>query len=248
MVQKRMVAVCDILGFSKLVEENPLNQLIDNSLSFFRKALNYAINHVPITSETSEPPSLEDLKKQNRVGFAWFSDTVLFYSITNEDKDCRILIETIAWLLFATMSSPNTRIRAGISYGDIFIDEKNEIYVGQPLIEAFKLEQDQDWSGGCLTDSAKNHIPKDAIEEFNWYLIHYYVPLKSKRGKSPEKKLAVDWTRGIHFPETFILPWYTDVKYPSPEEMQTSSDIISKWRNTKAFYENVCKHCQLNKP
>ena len=39
-----MIAVCDILGFSKLIESNPLDKVVDHTLGWFRKALHHSIH------------------------------------------------------------------------------------------------------------------------------------------------------------------------------------------------------------
>ena len=242
MIQEKMVAVCDILGFSKTVERYTLQEIVNNSLSYLRKALYFSINEKP---PPPNPPSFKDLKEQNKVGIAWFSDTILLYSLSNEDEHCRQVIKTVAWLLFSTMSTPETRIRAGISYGFVHIDEKNEIYVGHPIINAFLLEKDQIWCGGCLDDQAEERIPKEVKinNTYDWYLTQYYVPLKSSQGKNPKLKFAIDWTRGLHNMKTFN--WSNTSNEPFPKEIQTRSDEISKWRNTKQFHDSVCKRCNI---
>lgn len=236
-----MVAICDILGFSTLVLEHDANTVVEKVLSFFRKALYYSIHKEAMPAEA---PSFNDLVNQERIGFAWFSDTVLFHSLKDDDEDCKAVIETVAWLLFSTIFTGFSRIRAGIAYGEMHIDAENRIYVGAPLIEAFRVEQDQEWSGACLSESAEKRIPDWVLNEggYFWYLTKYPVPLKSQRGKKPKRQLAVDWTRGIHSPQPF--PWSKHRAEPSPEELQTKSDIIQKWRNTKVFHDTVCDYCK----
>ncbi len=111
MTRNRTIAVCDILGFRSLVMNRPLPELLQGELALLRKLVGFSVKHEEVTSL---PPGLQDLRSQDRVGFAWFSDTLLIYSKDDTDISCRNVIETTAWLLFSTMLTP-TRVRAGIA-------------------------------------------------------------------------------------------------------------------------------------
>lgn len=247
MTKNYMIAVCDILGFSNLIMNFPLDKIVSNSLVFFQKALYQAMHHKDFPQN---PPTLQELKRQNRLGFAWFSDTVVFYTLKDNDEDCRTLLDTVAWLMLLTVFKPDTRIRTGISYGEAHMDEENDIYVGPALVEAYKLEKQQEWAGGALTISAEKRIPPDVIHNkgiinsiFEWYIIPYDVPLKSAQGHRSERMLAIDWTRkGIHPYNEF--PWSRKSKFPTPEDERLQPDLVRKWKNTKAFHDKVCESCR----
>lgn len=226
---KKMVAICDILGFKELVLNNDLTNVVDRSLTFFRKAFYHSVRRGDFPDDM---PTIEQIKDQNRVGFTWFSDTVLIYALGDNDDDCRKVIETVGWLAFETIFRPDTKIRAGISYGDVYIDGTKDIYLGSAIIEANKFQADQDWAGGALTDSAAARIPKYVLSEnlYDWYLTEYHVPLKTQPIKL---RLAVDWTRGIHMPLDFI-------KLDS-----LSPDVTRKMENTKRFHDSVCAFCKV---
>jgi hypothetical protein len=175
MAENRMIGVCDILGFSKLVKNNPADDVVSYPLALLRRALYFSIHQKPPPSEL---PSLDTLREQRRVGFAWFSDTMLFYTVKDTDEDCRALIETVGWLIFSTIPSPHIRIRSAIAYGEMHIDEKNSIYLGPPLIEAHELERQQDWAGGALDESAERRIPPHLPHKYpyEWQIVRYDVP------------------------------------------------------------------------
>ncbi len=152
-----LIAVCDILGFSALVERTPLDVLVDNRLSWFRKALSHSIhkNEFPSTA----PPTPE-LNKHEHLGVVWFSDTVLLYTKSDTDDAIRELLLAVGWLLFETVLDGNTKIRGGIAYGEAYIDQENSIYVGKPIVEAYNLERVQQWAGAALSLSAHDRIPE----------------------------------------------------------------------------------------
>ncbi len=239
MQDKRYIAVCDILGFKELVKNNPLDKVVNKFLNYLMKALYHSIHHKNCPKDT---PSLDGLKKNNRVGFAWFSDTMLFYGLRDTKEAHRAVIETLGCLLFETMMYKYTRIRAGIFYGEVYIDEKRDIFVGPAIIEAHQLEKIQEWSGAALSDSAASLIN----EKENW-IVSYDVPIKLPSGQLDSvMTLAVNWTNGIHHQGTLKLNWSGNREHPLLSDFLKKHDVIRKWSNTKRFHESVCKTCKSN--
>ncbi|HEY44510.1 MAG TPA: hypothetical protein G4O11_11070 [Anaerolineae bacterium] len=239
-MSKHAIAMCDILGFSDLVQEKPLDSVVQDHLGWLRKAAHHSVHKGEFPSEL---PSLRALRDQSHLGIAWFSDTILIYTLEDTDENVRALTSSLGWLLFETMLEVDTRLRCGVSYGEAFIDAENSIYVGQPLIEAHRLEQSQEWSGGALTREVVEHLPADvrAGKYRDWFLVPYSVPLKD--GKTLET-LAVNWTIGAH--RDLELPWSQTHATPPKEEWENEKrrDICEKWQNTKLFHERVCKFCR----
>lgn len=149
----------------------------------------------------------------------------------------------MAWLLFETIHG-TTRIRAGIAYGDAFIDPKNAMYVGEPIIDAYLLEQQQQWSGAALTKSAYERVPEFARKGrfADWPILPYNVPLKDNKAIST---LAVNWTYGIHNQLTFY--WSPKSEQPTSEDWTNKPSVCEKWKNTKQFHFDVCSQCRRHK-
>ena len=151
-----LIAVCDILGFSNLVENNPLEVVVDKSLGWFRKSLHHSVHKGTFPKAT---PTLKQLQSDTNVGLAWFSDTILLYTKRDTDEAVRTLLSVVGWLIFETILEGNTKVRCGVSYGPAFVDPDNSLYVGRPIVDAYRLEQRQEWAGGPLTPEAVDRIP-----------------------------------------------------------------------------------------
>lgn len=231
-----MVGVCDLLGFSNLVLNGNLAQIVEDYIGYLRRVLHHSIHQ---NGFPDDPPSLSELLKQDRVGFAWFSDTILFYGKDDSNESNRDVIETVGWLISEVMLVPQVRIRAGVSFGQMHIDSENGIFVGPALIEAYRLEKMQLWSGGALTSSAAENIsPTDP------WLIEYDVPIRGERDEpTTMRTLAINWTSILHFPNTFIFDWLQGQPEPSQEEIDNNPDVVEKWRNTRKFHRDVCSSC-----
>lgn len=237
MAETRMVAVCDVLGFSNLVLKNDLDIVLSRPVGFVRRALHWAIHKEDFPQS---PPSFAELQNQDRIGFSWFSDTVLFYSRDDTDAACINVLETAAWLLFTTMTASDgvaTRFRIGISHGEFHADEANRLFVGRSLVEAARLEANQAWAGGALSESAAVRIDADKNHEFvDYWITPYNVPVKNP-GKITSR-YAIDWTKGGHL--KFDMNWSASTAEPPSG---TCGDLVTKWRNTRQFHRDVCPTC-----
>jgi len=235
-----LIAVCDILGFSTLVEKNSLDDVVSGALGWFRKALHHSLHKRDFPSEV---PAKTAFVGNEHVGVAWFSDTVLLYTRRDDDEAVQQLILTIGWLLFETMIGGNTRIRGGISYGEAYIDEANSIFVGKPIVEAYRLEQQQQWSGAALTATGSNRIPEHirSGQYADWWVVPYDVPLKTG---ATLRTLAINWTWGFHDP-TWRLRWSKSADVPTELDWQTQPDICEKFTNTKRFHDAICRECRV---
>lgn len=239
MIKNYTVAWLDILGFTNLVEKKPLGDVVNLSLGWFKKALKHSLEK---GSWPSNEPTLNELQNHPHLGIAWFSDTILIYTLEDTDDCIRDLLSSVAILLSETMFKPETRLRCGISYGESIIDPDNSTFVGKPIIEAYKLESSQAWSGGALTESAVWRVPEAlrSGEYADWPLIPYEVP---RHCATPISTLAIDWTRVSYPHDSNHLPWSPSSAAPTEDEWKQKPKICEKWWNTKRFYDEICHIC-----
>lgn len=236
---KYLVAVCDILGFSALVQSQPLDLVVKDALGWFSSALNHSIHR---GNFPASPPPIRELDGHKHVGIAWFSDTILVYTKEDSDEAVADLLTSVAWLLFETIVEGTTKVRAGISYGDAFIDRANSLYVGEPIIEAYRLQERQQWAGAALTPAACARVPKTGSpgEHARWYVTPWNVPMKDHE---PMATLAVNWNRGIHAP-SWRLRWSVTSDLPPEPNSVEEQSLYEKYLNTKHFHEAHCHDCK----
>lgn len=230
------LAFCDILGFSDLVTKSEISDVVDQSLSLFRRMLHYSMHQVDFP-ET--PPELSVLQSHEDVGLAWFSDSIFLYSRRDDDKAVRAVLRTVEWLIWTTVSTGATLVRCGISYGPAFIDAPNSLFVGRAIVEAAKLESQQAWAGGALTRAACDRLPEKVRggAYADWPVRPYAIPL---RDGGTYNGLAVEWTWGVHHPG-FELRWSDEHEDPTAEDWLAKKDICTKFVNTRAFHDTG--HC-----
>lgn len=232
-----MIALCDILGFSDLVGSQDLEQVVDGTLDWYQRALHHAVHHEDFPSDV---PTLAELQDNELLGVAWFSDTILLWTLEDTDDAARQLVTAVGWLIFETMFSYSPSARGGISYGRAYMDPTNSRFVGRPIVNAYRLEQAQQWSGAALTPEAVERVPEAARDGhyWDWWVTPYAIPLKN----GTLDGLAVNWTTGIH-PPKYDVPWSSGSPEPTADDWEQRPSVCEKWRNTRQFHRDACRYC-----
>jgi hypothetical protein len=238
------VAFCDILGFKKFVENNSLKEVVVPWVEWIRKSLYHSIHKGRDFPKIL--PLISELLEQSKVGLYFFSDSIIIYTIEDDDESLEELISTIGWLLFETIPQKNTHLRCGIAYGEAYIDTKEQIFVGRPFIDAYLLEEDQKWSGGALTEEAEKRVPegfRDGQFPGNWPLVRYKMPLQNIKYKKPSN-IAINWTFGLHAHPSELIAWSQQSEEPTSLDWEKTPDLCEKFVNTKRFHDAVCSQCK----
>lgn len=231
---KAMVAVCDILGFSDLVRQKPLDEMIDYHITNYHNLINASI---PKASKIYQPSSQEFIDQQ-LIGVAIFSDTVLIFSLADNKRSYDQVIYAAISILAQPMLLPELRFRIGISYGDFYHDAAKNIYVGKALVEAHELERKQNWSGAALTKEAK-----DAIGD-NYYLTNYDVPIKENDEQISQTHCIINWTLANHDVITELTGWLNRSDYLVSISEKKRQRIEQILQNTERFHYEKCNQCR----
>ena len=231
---KAMVAVCDILGFSDLVRQRPLDEMINYHITNYHNLIKASI---PKASKVYQSSSQEFVDQQ-LVGVAIFSDTVLIFSLVKHKRSYDQVIYAAASILAQPILSPEYRFRIGISYGDFYHDAANNIYVGKALIEAHELERKQNWSGGALTKEAKKIVGD------NYYLTDCSVPIKGGNGQTYQTHCIINWTLAEHDVITEQTGWLNRSEYLSSFSENKRQKIKQILQNTELFHDEKCVQCR----
>ena len=236
-----LVAVCDILGFSDYVYRPniDLSLAAEMCLGFVRKIAKLVLGNKNMVSEI---PSLKKISNHPGIGIACFSDTFLIYTKQDTNENCRLLCNVLSAFVFFGLTQYHTKMRCGVAYGEVYIDEENSVFVGKPIVDAHILEKCQLWAGGAYAKSAEERIGFFAgvgIKKpfADWKIVSYKVPLKNNA--KVESNLAVNWTVSTHSPN--ITRWSSNNLNPTEKNWKTQEHICRKWENTKKFHDQVCK-------
>lgn len=180
--KKRMVVFLDVLGFKAKLQHSDQFKIAET----YQALLNIIYN------------AKENMDKNGRDLFDLyvFSDSIVLIAKDDSNKAIAELISA-TWKFMQFSIGARMPFRGGISYGDIYTNEKESIFLGNPIVQAVKMEGEQEWIGISCDEYAKERLNVITEQDSNWenivpniLMIDYDVPLKS--GKY-DKKRVVNW-------------------------------------------------------
>lgn len=170
--QNRMVAFLDVLGFKKKLETMDPNKIAET----YRLLLGL-VQHIN-----------NNLSRNGKklCNLHIYSDSVILIANGDTDSDIRDFIVAV-WKSMQVSIASKMPFRGGISYGPVFINEEEGIFLGNPIVHAVVLEGKQEWIGTICDKNAEKRI--NAIRNLeiqdkgflNILLYEYDVPIKEEK-------------------------------------------------------------------
>ena len=169
----RYVAFFDILGFSSWLESSGSLEVFTYVRGFLnlmiRASLPGSIVH-PDMSVTVENTS---------IAFINFSDSIVFYT-RDDSKECLdTMLQVAGEFMNVVITGPSRMVRGGIAHGDFYADPDSNAYVGQALVDAYRLEGAQDWLGCSIHASVAELRQFEALRrEYPNFIVPALTPLR----------------------------------------------------------------------
>jgi hypothetical protein len=208
----RFVVFLDILGFKDLV--------MRSSHAEIYKLLNYITDKKKIIEEVKDADELE--KSDIEFFSVTFSDSIVIFS-KNDSFLHFDIISSITGYFFSKLIEKSIPIKGAIAHGVISINKSSQIFFGQPIIDAYLLEEDLNYMGIVAHNSIDEYISKIASKESKLIADFNFldVPTPFKFGKLSH--LNLDWFR--HMPDSYS-DYLKDMKYS-----EFIISIIRKFKN-----------------
>jgi len=226
------VAFLDILGFGARTARVALSEARDTVVGPLLKAV--------MDAQTIVLRDLLRIPHSPRLEFHYFADSLVLYlpcvpgtvlSTPSRVLDsmvysCSLVLASGIWL--------NLPLRGAIAYGDCLVCRDPMYFIGQPFLEAHRLERSQNWAGAALCESAATHLRDDECVR----VVEWPVPLKTGH----VSMLAVNWPRQSIGP--FLREIGTDGQvWPGPTPNWDScfpvgaeESVAVKRKNTEEFF------------
>jgi hypothetical protein len=218
-----LVAMCDVLGFTNLVASATLDEIRRRYLALVAHLGPHPLFRIRTASHEREVVL-------NRVVF---SDTVLFWAPDGDAME--LLPHVVAQILGRAMDS--MPLRVGFAFGDCIIDPANELYIGQPIIDAYHTEQAQDWVGGAFHPTCwlRPGLRDRLCRGYEGSAVEYAVPVKAG---PPTGGVRLDYA--LNWP-ALVGPDFS-VEALTALEAGAAAPARAKWRNARRFYDAVLAH------
>ncbi len=130
---KRYVAFLDILGFKDYV--------LRHSIDDVYKRLQ-TLNALRPDDDDSE----YDVEIEKRIKFTIFSDSIFIFSKDDSPANLRHFLTYVKRVVRMSLRR-EIPLKGAIAYGDIVVDDDENLFCGQPIIDAYLLEEDLQYMG-----------------------------------------------------------------------------------------------------
>lgn len=196
---ERFVAFIDILGFKDLVMRSTHSKIYD-LLSEISKLRGQIDNWKDTNDGRYSNTELYTVS---------FSDSIVVFSKSGTVEDFDLFIYSVHWL-FSEAIKKSIPLKGALAYGEISLNKSNQIYFGQPIIDAYLLEEEVNYFGIVAHNSIEKFYSKHRVEsKMQSILTEFKTPLKCGQishlnllwfSTHPEnKKLLVDLVKNFQF-------------------------------------------------
>lgn len=173
--EKRFVCFLDIMGFKDMVMRN---------------------SHETIYEQLSELSKLRDSLDNYKSGTlktVSFSDSIVIFT-KDDSSECFANLTLAMKFLFSRAMRAGLPIKGAVSHGEMSVNSSRQIFFGQPLIDAYLLEEDIFYYGVVLHHTAEKLMTKIADDnETSESYFDCSTPLKS----GMIKHFNLDWMSGL---------------------------------------------------
>jgi len=228
------VACFDILGF-----ENILRYVKEQTAS----------TNLDVVARCYHENIIKDLKRsckeQKNVEIYHFclSDSFLFFS-PDDSPNSFLGMKYAAELFLLKLIGWDIPFRGSLSIGDFYADRKENIFIGQGFIDAYRYAEKQNWIGFVLTPEACKKLGerKKCLKDYK----EYAVPIKEKRIKDGIKQIVKTSENlfAFHFHRLFPPNEGIGIEQVIKQMLKKAQDRykpcdVEKYENTFKFFEET---------
>jgi hypothetical protein len=193
---ERVVAVLDILGYSRLMETYSLDRLEELIVAGLMGTLGTAkllSGEAIVVGSAGQLYEYADLVE---IEYGIISDTIVLYPKPRVPDPLTALCTTVSVLMSDLLSS-GLLLRGGIAVDTFRAIKGHPIYLGRALIAAHKIEMGQEWSGCALSPRIRRKFPRESkLLRSKGLIVDYDIPFKSEVSSRERSRLALNW---FHF-------------------------------------------------
>lgn len=231
-LQKYAIALFDVLGFSDLHNNLGTEKLYTIYEELIEKA---------IIEKTKEGIKFLGANREGlfvignlEIRYVYFSDTIILWTVYQEEL----------FPFFATICSEfmvdaiiiGLPLRGAMVVGDAIMNRDKGIFIGEPIIEAARLEKAQNWIGLTFGTSFNTINIHEAMINFTDIQINYIAQMK-EGSESINSRIVLDWPVKMREQNKTEL-----IKNKLTESMNLTDKKIY-YKNTFAFLD----HSEKNK-
>lgn len=169
----RFIAFIDILGFKDFVMRNT-HEYVLKKLTTLTKGIEHIRN---IASKQEMKDSFDGAELMPYI----FSDSVAIFTNNDSYGAAKLLLFACQYI-FVNSITTHLPVKGAIAHGTITLDIENSVFFGQPIIDAYLLQDELKYYGMILHDTMDRHLPTiDKKGSIRKLLLNSKTPTKSGR-------------------------------------------------------------------
>lgn len=151
---ERFISFLDIMGFKDLVAREDHDNIKESlqNLTNLRRFMEASSQDLELVEGEMK---LEATKENIRS--VSFSDSIMFVSSNNSLDNYELIVESTSAMI-ATAIGNRTPIKGAIAHGLVTADFENQIFFGQPIIDAYLLQESLFYYGAVFHNSIEEHL------------------------------------------------------------------------------------------
>lgn len=219
---KRYVGIVDIMGFKDM-----LSRLSHNEVYELMKKTSKSVSSVQsVFSVDYESDANFDIN----VTMMLYSDSIMIYSRDDHQHSLENLIASIS-TLSESLFSDGIPHKGAIAFGQMTLDFDNSIFFGQPLVDAYLLQEELKFYGIAVHGSVEKN--EDVFDDES--IIEYNCPFKT--GSAKHLTIAPGVSLSEEFDEKTIVALIEKVS----ELRKDTSGSLRKYIDNTLDYLNFVK-------
>ncbi len=181
--------------------------------------------------------------------FTNFSDSIILYiKLSNDKQDNIERFKSLCWVsnffISKSILSPQNvgqelplAIRCGIAFGNARINQTRSIHVGQPIIDAYKLCEHQQWMGGAIHPNVPREYC-DILVGYNNELFRYNAPVQQKGNDNYHINSIYSLNWVYHHPS--LRRWVSDKQRNGPTLRDIGGHVKRyPWENNNHYRKGI---------
>jgi hypothetical protein len=145
----RFVGFIDLLGFKDKVMRKSHSEIYDE----LSKISNAKKDIEDVTRNIDDSDYFND----SDIYIVSFSDSIVMFSKNDDYKNFEYFLVMLRYL-FSKAISHGIALKGGIAHGEISINKSEQIYFGQPIIDAYLIEEDVNYLGVTCHNSIDAYL------------------------------------------------------------------------------------------
>jgi hypothetical protein len=230
-----LVSFMDILGFAHMIENCDIDMIYNSMYRILGMLRDFILD-----GEPNEKYSLYDdngrvirgplpspiyVRRILERYLTNFSDSIILYiRLIDDEQDNIERFRSLCWVsnffISKSILTPQDRnqelalaIRCGIAHGEARVNQRRGIHIGQPIIDAYKLCERQQWMGGAIHPN----VPPGYCESlvgYNNELFRYNAPIQPREDEQYDisSNYSLNWI--YHHPS--LRRWVRDKQREGP--------------------------------